>query len=198
MNLETRVRATYLSLGLALGTCFGVSFPAECKPELKKETKAQKAKYDSFVMPDDTVVQINYNVLNNAFFVYNGKTTELAMCLYGKELGRFLRIEETSIPPHSAVTEETASFDYSICKERDDFIGLMHNHPDGTQYPSGIDIERFYREQRAEVEMVVYKSEYDKKGRADLQYTIITKTDKAKEQMRGLMGDDQKDIINRN
>lgn len=104
----------------------------------------------------DKKVYYSSTVLNHLSYVYDDMPRELAYCLMGAEIGENdFAVQDVVYPFHQESTNVNAKFDHGSCYNREGYLGLVHNHPNGNCTPSTIDLIRFQNDKNAKLEMIV-------------------------------------------
>lgn len=115
---------------------------------------------DVYVYPETSKLEISNRVKQNLDHAYSGMTKEFPFCLFGKksEKGGF-RVNEIGVPRVISSDKVSASFTNERCKMRDDFLGMAHNHGGGICAPSDTDLERFFYDSEAKIEVITCQSD---------------------------------------
>ncbi len=100
-------------------------------------------------------VEYSKKVRNNLLYLYDGLDREISLCGFGEEQNGKIRVYDLGFPVISKSAINSTRWSNIHCMNREDYIGMVHNHPGGNCEPSDIDINRFKREYRARVETLV-------------------------------------------
>lgn len=81
---------------------------------------------------------------------------EWSLCGYGEEKADTVFVNKTIMPVIGSFTQNTVAF--MPCDDylgREEYLGMIHNHPGQPAIPSSIDANRFLNDKRAILEMIV-------------------------------------------
>lgn len=114
--------------------------------------KGQELKYNNEYLP---------RVVNTLAFIYKDRTTEFPFCALGDRKGNSYLINELRIPSVYQANDTTAIFRGEDCNQLKKYLGMIHNHPKFNEafimpcLPSNLDLDRFLRDKKAQLEMIV-------------------------------------------
>ncbi len=103
------------------------------------------------------------NVLKNLKYFYVGKFIEYPLCLFGKEKDGTYYVEDLGFPNIGFANQIMTNFNADTCREREDYLGLIHNHVMAAGEgcgPSEGDLERFRNDTSAVIESIVCDVKY--------------------------------------
>ena len=116
---------------------------------------------------NSTEPQANYeirympNVVNTMIHLYEGRTRELPICLFGTRQGNRFTVNELRIPRIYTSDGLSSTFEPTDC-HRNGYLGIAHTHinnplsvPDSVRCnPSEVDIRRFIND-NAQIESII-------------------------------------------
>lgn len=156
MGAYARTAAT--TLFVLMFSCATPGQRPSVNPGQDKEKRV--VSYVTDQLGDDTFVHTNKTVGNRLAYMYAGLERELSFCLHGRSLGSNIWVDDLTIPTYASSQENSVRMNLSGCMARPDFLGIVHNHPSGSCYPSIVDVQEIVRN-KYDLGMVVCDSNID-------------------------------------
>jgi len=109
-------------------------------------------------------------VTNNLIFVYSGLRREFPLCAEGYRQGGVYGVMDVSIPVILGSDSVSSRFLPGSCGSPF-YVGMIHNHPVGNCVVSVVDYDRFRRDKRALLEIIVCDASI--KGDSLVVYNLV-------------------------